>query len=161
MKTLYLLRHSDAQASGPGGDHTRDLTAKGHGNAQALAQYWTSQNYSVESVRCSSAVRAMNTFEPLRPVVGTSVIDVSRDYYDIDEDEILRYLRSNPAEHGSVLHIGHNPGIAYTAMGLLKDPPEGMLLGYPPCGLTVITFNVDNWSDINWKSGTCIDFWRP
>jgi len=161
MKTFYLLRHSDAQPSGPGGDHARDLTTKGHSNAQTLTHYWTLKGYKVDSVRCSSAVRALNTFEPLRSVVGTSVIDVSRDYYDIDEQEILHDLRSNSAEHDSVLHIGHNPGVAYTAMGLLKDPPEGMLQGYPPCGLTVITFDVDHWPDINWKAGTCIDFWKP
>lgn len=161
MKQLFLLRHAEAVQKDPYSDFTRELTPAGRAQADSLAAYWKSHGYAVDFAMCSAAVRAESTFEPLLPVLGTTDTLVSNNFYNIQEDEMLRRIRECRTNYDRLLYVGHNPGVAFFAMKMAIVPPEAMLTGYSPCSLCVFQIDTDDWSELEWHMGEVTDYWVP
>lgn len=161
MKTLYLVRHAKTEEKGVDTDFTRELTSQGHKQALALAGHWKNKGYGVNFAMCSAAVRTEQTFEYLRDGLGTDDVLVSRNFYGIEEDEMLNYIRECGTQYDSLLYVGHNPGVAFFAMKLAKAPPEAMLDGYKPGSMCVFNIDIDDWNDLDWHMGDVTDYWTP
>ena len=162
MKTLYLLCHAHTTPSGLGlADFDRPLDKRGQQESQALAQYLTKQKITFDFVMCSAALRAQETLEPLRPVIGTTAIEISESYYNISEDVILSHLQELPDTINKVLYIGHNPGIAFSILRFSTKIPQLVMEGITPGTLTGFTFDLQQWEDLNWGQGDIIDIFQP
>ena len=63
MKTLLVLRHAKTQSDAPAGDHARELTERGHRNAEAMGAYIKNLIGTPDAIITSDATRARQTAE--------------------------------------------------------------------------------------------------
>jgi phosphohistidine phosphatase len=162
MKLLYLLRHAHAGSHNSGlADFDRPLDERGWQEAEAVAAYIQTKGLHLDRVMCSAALRTQETLEPLRSIVDTQQIEISESFYNIPEDQILDHLKQLPDEVGSVLYIGHNPGIAFAMLRLAQSVPDLLKDGVEPATLIGFRVPLDQWGELSWKMGEIIDFFHP
>ena len=66
------------------------------------------------------------------------------------------------ASGDTVLLLGHNPGIAEFAGNIVSRPPDhNRFFDYPTCATAVISFDIQQWSDVDWHSGEVREFVIP
>lgn len=162
MKQIYLLRHAHAETHGLGfTDFDRPLDERGQEEAKAIARHLHTQGIKFDFVMCSAALRAQETFEPLRPIIGTDAIEISENFYNISEDKILDHLREVSDDRQRILYIGHNPGIAFSVLKFAKTIPNFLMEGVTPGTLTGLQFPLDKWVDLEWGEAELIDVFQP
>lgn len=162
MKQLYLLRHAHAEPQIPGlSDFDRALDKRGREEAKGVADYLHQKGLTVDFIMCSAALRAQETLEPLRPIIGTSPTEISESFYNIPEDEILDHLKHISDDKNTVLYIGHNPGIAFSILKFAKTIPDFLMEGVTPATLTCLQFPLEKWIDLDWREGEIIDVFQP
>jgi phosphohistidine phosphatase len=162
MKILYLLRHAHAEPRELSlSDFDRPIDERGRKESEAAASYLKKKKITFDFVMCSAALRTQETLEPLRPVIGTEAIEISENFYNSPEDQILKYLRQVSDERNRILYIGHNPGIAFAALKFTKVFPEVLLEGVKPATLIGFQFQIDHWIDLDWWEGEVIDVFQP
>jgi phosphohistidine phosphatase len=162
MKTLYLLRHAHAESSGLGfSDFDRPLDERGQEEAKSLAEYLRRKKITFDFVMCSAALRAQETLEPLRSVVGTKAIEISESFYNISEDKIRDHLRQVSDDRAKILYIGHNPGLAFTILKFASVTPPFLMEGVSPGTLTGLKFSLNTWMDLDWGTAEVIDLFQP
>lgn len=109
-RTLILMRH--AEAGGSHNDHERPLTPAGRTDA-AAAGAWIRQTLPrVDAVVCSTALRTRQT-------LAATGIDAPARYadelYGGGIDDILEQIAATADTAGTLLVVGHAPGIPATA----------------------------------------------
>src|SRR4051812_25831408 len=143
MKRLYLLRHAKSSwkdTSLP--DHDRPLAGRGRRAAKAIARHLREQGIEPELVLCSTARRARETLERIEPGLGTPAVQVEDDLYAASAPVLLDRLRNVPDTVGSVMLIGHNPGLQELALDLAHPAPAVRELAtkYPTAALATLAF---------------------
>jgi phosphohistidine phosphatase len=162
MKRLYILRHAHTEPQGLGlADFDRALDQQGREEAEVLGKYLDQTKQTYDFIMCSAALRCQETLEPLRRFSITGKIEISENYYNISEDEILEYLRQAPDDAESLLYIGHNPGVVFTILKLVRTIPDFLKEGLKPATLIGIQVPIDKWSDLVWHDGDIIDSYHP
>ena len=162
MKILYLLRHAHAAPRELSlSDFDRPLDERGYRQAEAVASYLREKKMTFDFVMCSAALRARETLEPLRSVVGTEEFQVSEEFYNSPENQILKHLQGVSDEWNRVLYIGHNPGIAFATLKFTKVFPEVLIEGVIPATLMGFQFPLDHWKDLDWWKGEVVDVFQP
>ena len=164
MKRLYLLRHAKSSWKDPGlADHDRPLAGRGRRAAKAVARHLRELGIEPELVMCSTARRARETLERLEPVLGTGAVRVERELYGAGAGALLEQLRGVPDAVGSVLVIGHNPGLQRLALALARPAPavEELEAKYPTAGLAELVFEGPSWRDLDRGSAELVGFVRP
>jgi phosphohistidine phosphatase len=125
VRTLYLLRHAKSSWDDPGlADHERPLAPRGRRDGERVAEYLGREEIEPELVLCSSAARAQETLELVRPALGSSTVFVEDELYAASSDRLLARIRLVPEEVASVMVIGHNPGLEELALGLASTGDE-------------------------------------
>jgi phosphohistidine phosphatase len=119
MRQLLLLRHAkssweDANLT----DHDRPLDPEGRSAVQAVRTAIAQLGLVPQVVLVSSARRTRETLELLEPLAGEPRIRRSPGLYLANPRQILDELAEVPADTGSILVIGHNPGFHDLAMML-------------------------------------------
>lgn len=125
-KRLVLIRHAKTEQQGPPtqGDHGRALLPRGQGDGEAAGRWLVSDGLVPDLVLCSTAVRAVQTWEAM--VVGCddlADVEVWRDrrIYDASPGELLEVLSEVPDGVGTAAIVGHAPGIP-GLVAQLTDP---------------------------------------
>lgn len=160
MKTLFLLRHAHTE-SRVLADFDRALDDRGREEAKALAVHIQTQKIIFDFVMCSAALRALETLEPLRPVIGTEKIEISNNFYNVSENDILLHIKHISDEWKKVLYIGHNPGIAFAMLRFSESFPEFLKERVHPATLVEFQLPFDKWEDLTWGEGKIIEVFRP
>lgn len=137
MKTLYLMRHAQAESHGPLGDRSRPLTPGGRADAEEVGRML--QERDVQLALVSSAVRTRETFEALGLDCRAEFQDV---LYSAGTEELLQRIGEIEDEVVGLLVVGHSPTIPALAAELLarSAPREADQLRchYPTSTLTVL-----------------------
>jgi phosphohistidine phosphatase len=125
MRTLYLLRHAKSSWAEPAlPDWNRPLAPGGRRDAKRIAKHLVQLKIQPELVFCSSAERTRETLELVRTALGpTSTVTLDDELYGASAEQLLERIRLVPEETGSVLMIGHNPGLQDLALlqGLIHE----------------------------------------
>jgi phosphohistidine phosphatase len=122
---LHLLRHAKSSWDEPGlPDHERPLAPRGRKAATKLARYLRDEEIRPELVLCSSAQRTRETLERICSSLGEPAVEVEDRLYGAGRDALLARLRELPEGVGTVLLIGHNPGLQELALGLAPSEPR-------------------------------------
>ena len=152
MKRLILMRHAKSDWPGPEtDDHDRTLNERGKSNAASLGMWLKEKDLRPDTVLCSTATRTRDTLALLK-LEDQPDINFVKDLYLADAEKILATLQT--ADGDTVLLLGHNPGIADMAEQIVKTPPNRDGMHHYPTGATIaITFDVENWTDIDWHLG--------
>jgi phosphohistidine phosphatase SixA len=130
-REIILLRHAHAESASPGEeDIGRALSVRGEAEADA-AGIWLKQHAATpERVLCSPAARSRGTCERVLATLGyTDMRDEPR-IYEATPASLIRVLDDH-ADAGSVMLVGHNPGLE-TLVALLTEGASDSGRGMPP-----------------------------
>jgi phosphohistidine phosphatase len=119
-RTLLVLRHAKTEDSRPGSkDSERRLTPDGEREARAVGDYLRAHGINVDTVLCSSAVRARQTLELLElgDQLDPNRVDIADRFYNAGGDTLINAVRELPDDCQVALLVGHAPG----APGLVHE----------------------------------------
>lgn len=100
----------------------------------------------IDRVISSSAVRALATAELVTQELGLpwDEIQIEEDLYHASEYEILDLIQEQEDYLDGLMLFGHNPGLTY----LVNDLSDLDLDNLPTCGVVVLQFEVERWSEV-------------
>ncbi|MCF6233451.1 MAG: histidine phosphatase family protein [Rhodobacteraceae bacterium] len=156
--TLILTRHAKSSWNTPGlADHDRPLNQRGVKSAQAIGEWLHRGGWAPDQTLSSSSRRTRETFKGLKLPGRVAFTDA---LYHANADQMRQVLASG---HGrTILMLGHNPGIGEFAGRLLSTPPDHLRFDdYPTCATLIVTFDIGDWSRVEWGTGRVIDFVIP
>jgi len=110
LRTLIIMRHAksdwgEAQLT----DHERPLAARGRRDAVKMARWLGDQEFAPSAIKCSSALRAIETSVAVANELGGLPIIREDRLYLADLNELLAAVR-RPVSACWLL-VGHNPGL--------------------------------------------------
>src|SRR5215468_6012499 len=118
-RTLYLLRHAKSSWDDPAlADHERALAPRGRRDAALVGEHLRSLGVEPQLVLCSSSVRTRETLELVLPATGGPTVSFEDGLYGASSDVLLARVRRVPDDVGSLMLIGHNPGMQDLAVTL-------------------------------------------
>lgn len=144
LKTLYVLRHAKSSWDDPRlADHDRPLAAPGLKAAKRMGLYMRRAKVRPDLVLCSSAARAVQTYEAISTGLnGPVTMSLEDDLYGATGTGLLVRLQDITEAVATVLLVGHNPGLQDLALMLAGDgdPPGLTRLGdkFPTCALATL-----------------------
>jgi phosphohistidine phosphatase len=164
MRTLYLLRHAKSSWDDPGlRDHDRPLAPRGRRAAETIARHLGEEGIAPELVLCSSSRRTRETLDRIAEALGDGVdVEIERELYAASAQELLQRLHAVHDGVGSVMLIGHNPGIEHLAL-TLAPKGEGvaeMRRKYPTGALATLDFE-GSWRELAPGSAELAAFVKP
>jgi phosphohistidine phosphatase len=145
-RRLVLLRHAKSSWADAGlADIDRPLSSRGRGAAALVGRYIRDHRIKPQLVLCSPAARTRQTLERLRLDPGV-VVAVEDELYGAGAPELLGRLRRIATTVGTVLLIGHNPGIHDLAVSLARDPSG--LGSFPTAALADLEILEGTWDQL-------------
>jgi phosphohistidine phosphatase len=140
MNQLWLLRHAKSSWDDAGlSDHDRPLAPRGERAAKLISEHVRSEGIAPALVLCSSSRRTQETLAAIA-LPADADVRLEDDVYAASEEGLLERLRGVDDATGSVMVVGHNPGIAGLARLLARDGTE--LEGkYPTGALATLEFS--------------------
>ena len=158
MKRLYLLRHAKSSWNEPDlADFDRPLNSRGLLAAPFMARFMAAKSYRPDLIVSSPARRALTTAELVRENIGANIeIQLNDRVYEASPQTLLQIAATVDDAAGSVMLVGHNPGME-GLIRLLAGRSEAM----PTAGLAVIDLGIDRWRNIKEGCGTLVEVVRP
>jgi phosphohistidine phosphatase len=155
-RTLLVLRHAKTEGTRPGSkDSERRLTPDGERAALEVGDYLRTQGIAIDTVLCSSAVRARQTLDLLK--LGDQVppdrMDIADRFYNAGTDTLINAVRELPHDCQVALLVGHAPGapgVVYELTDQTTSTPEAISAiegRFPAAALAQLEFDGD-WSEI-------------
>ena len=167
MRRLLLLRHAKAERSRPGErDHERILAARGRNDAPRLGAYMVRHAFTPDLVVVSTSTRTRETWE-LAATAFEDVPPVQYDerIYEASPQAILKVIKETGPQVGTLLVVGHNPGLQELATLLVAVGDSDALLRlkeeFPTASLALINFMVEDWSRLHPHAGRLEHFVTP
>jgi phosphohistidine phosphatase len=166
-RTLLVLRHAKTEDTRPGSkDSKRRLTPDGERAALEVGDYLRTQGITVDTVLCSSAVRARQTLDLLK--LGDQLppdrIDIADRFYNAGTETLINAVRELPNDCHVALLVGHAPG-APGVVYELTDPTSSTPVAvsaiegrFPAAALAQLDFYGD-WSAV--ETGALVSVWMP
>lgn len=135
MQDILLLRHAAAMSSSADGtDSGRPLSQHGEREARMAGRWLADHHVRPDVVLCSPARRTVMTADAVMDALGHPVAPaLEPSIYEAVPGSLINLLDQH-ADAGTVLLIGHNPGIEQL-MGLLTEGASTASRGMPPAGL--------------------------
>lgn len=167
MRRLILFRHASADRAAPGAaDRERPLSERGRADAIRVGAYLARHSLIPKHVMVSPALRTRDTWKLAVAGLAAPVPAQPREpLYDATAAAIIDVIKTTPAGAGTLLIVGHNPGLHEAALLLIasgnQDLRERLREDLPAAGLAVITFAIDNWQGLRPHSGRLERFVTP
>nr|WP_323781953.1 histidine phosphatase family protein [Amylibacter sp.] len=163
MKTLILTRHAKSSWGDLNLlDHERPLNERGRQSATAVGAWLAAKAYIPDQIISSNAQRCVETWAQIAAELPATPAPSFHQRLYLAAP-VTQYEALKQAKGDTVMMLGHNPGIAEFAYGLLgaaqPDHPKFQL--YPTAATTIITFNIPDWSTPFMGTGTAVDFIVP
>jgi len=142
--TLILMRHAKAvDRLEAEDDFQRGLTARGRADSAAAADALSDLGLRVDLALVSPSWRTRQTYDQLVPQIGDPELDDPMALYHASTDMLERATRQALERAGTILLVGHNPGIGGFAHKLAQigGATGRMPLGYPTATAAVFSLN--------------------
>jgi phosphohistidine phosphatase len=160
LKQLELLRHAKSSWADPNiADHDRPLNARGRTAAALVGRHLREQMPPPDLVLCSSATRTRQTLQLLE-LGADAQVRLEDELYGAGAAGLLARLKAVPATVGTVLLIGHNPGIEDLTRMLDRDGLTSVQK-FPTAALAVLRFDIAAWNELNPGIGHLVGFFTP
>lgn len=158
MKRLILLRHAKSGWLNPDlEDFDRPLNKRGQRSVRALGKWLRDAGYMPDQVLCSSARRTRETWEGLE-LEGEP--ELRLDLYHASAAALFEAVKTS--DEGTVMVIGHNPGLGVLAHELVGEMPDHpRFADFPTGAVLVADFPIERWADIKPGSGRAAAFVVP
>jgi phosphohistidine phosphatase len=167
MLTLSLFRHAKSSWNHPAlDDFDRPLAPRGERAAPQMAAYLAEQGLAPDLVLCSAARRTRQTLALALPEwTAEPKIDYAEALYLASVPTLLGIIRATPADVLHLMIVGHNPGIEMFARQMIgsgeAQARQALAAKFPTAAVAVITWNSQNWADIQPASGHLKLFMTP
>jgi phosphohistidine phosphatase len=121
VRRLLLLRHAKSAGKDDPrlSDHERPLALRGERACAAMAEHMAGTE--VDLVLCSTARRAVETWEGVKRGVHAGEVRFEDELYTFDEDDLHERLGALGSEPDSVLLVGHNPALEMLILDLTGE----------------------------------------
>jgi phosphohistidine phosphatase len=131
LRRLVLLRHAKSSREQDLPDLDRPLSGRGRRDALVAGHRLAELVGPPDLVVCSTAVRTRQTWaqacEAEPEVLGTAPVRFESAVYEAWSDTLLDLLRALPATVGTVVLVGHGPGVPDLAERLNRTSGDGPL----------------------------------
>lgn len=154
MKTLYLLRHAKSSWKNTAlDDIDRPLNRRGRQAALAMGEFLRDRDIAPAQVLCSPATRTRETLERVQRRLPVALpVRYEQGIYLADSTTLLRRLHRLSDTLGSVMIIGHNPGMEMLARTLIhggdEDARGRLARKFPTCALAILSTEIESWHDL-------------
>ncbi|MBK8197357.1 MAG: histidine phosphatase family protein [Acidobacteria bacterium] len=121
MKRLILMRHAKTEPWSEGiDDFGRALTPQGHGDAKRMAEELVALGWSPELILVSSARRARETCSEVASIFSGEKVRPMESLYLTGVRGLTEAVSQNDRA-GTLMVIGHNPGLHDFALSILRE----------------------------------------
>jgi phosphohistidine phosphatase len=166
-RLLLLLRH--AKSAWPDvEDHLRPLAPRGRKNAPLVGKWLRAHGYLPGLVLCSTALRAMQTWELVAGELDKPAQATPEDrIYGASCAALLELLRQTPSSVNTVMLVGHDPGVPDLARTLSDDTTgtagkePGRIPAKFPTGAVAVLRVSRAWRDLDAGGAQLLDFVAP
>lgn len=167
MKTVTLLRHAKSDWSDSvSRDFDRPLNGRGRRAARLMGDWARQNGLSFDTILASPAARVTETIDLFIEGYKTA-LDTrwDRRIYLASSVTLLDLLRELPDGLGSVLMVGHNPGLQDLILDTVPEDGSDKLrqavdAKYPTASLAILCFDTDKWHNVG-KPARLTAFIRP
>ncbi|MFI1167337.1 SixA phosphatase family protein [Streptomyces sp. NPDC020801] len=150
LRRLVVLRH--AKSAWPHGvpDHERPLAPRGRRDAPAAGRALAEADWLPDLALCSTALRARRTWDLVSAQWGTPPpVRYDSRLYAADAGTLLTVVREVPPEVGTLLLLGHNPGLQELVLELagdgLDDTLDRLRVKFPTSAVAVLAWHGAGW----------------
>ncbi|MCR6632943.1 MAG: histidine phosphatase family protein [Magnetospirillum sp.] len=167
MRQLFLLRHAKSSWDDPStDDFDRPLNQRGRKNARMLAKYLKGAKLHPAIILCSAARRTRETYDVLEPALEGIPVSFEAELYEAAKHDLLARLRRLDDHLGSVMMIGHNPGLERLAAALSGGHGEAQAVArmaekFPTGALAALDVGIGHWGALEDGSCRLSGFLRP
>lgn len=167
MLTLWLLRHAkSAPAEGGQSDFTRRLAPRGRKACRIMAGHMVQAGIQPDIVLCSTAARTRETWDLIsRDLPQVPPVRLDDALYLAPAPALLRFLQKAGGRAGSLMLVGHNPGLEDLAAALAGSARGDALIRlnqkFPTAGLAELQFTLPDWTGIGAGAGRLVSFETP
>ena len=165
MRRVLLLRHG--KSAWPDGldDLERPLANRGRDAARRMGRYLADERLLPDLALASPARRTPETWTLAERSLGEVPMRSEPRIYEAPPDRLLAVLRDVNPEVGTLLMVGHNPGLEELLRLLLSQEDRyhsaGALRKYPTAALAVIDVPAPTWRELSPRSGRLDRFVTP
>ena len=160
MKTLLVLRHAKSLWGNTAlDDHERPLNERGRRDAPRMGALVREYGLTPDLIVSSDAVRARLTAEAVaRSALFAGEVRLEPRLYAASVEDILAVLCTvQEADSGTVMIVGHNPGLEQLVAYLTGEQED-----VPTAALAQIALPIKQWRDLKESTrGKLLGFWRP
>ena len=143
MRTLILLRHGKSDWSGDEPDDLRPLARRGRRQVPASGRWLAENAGAIDLAVVSTAARARETWQlAAAELAAPPPVRFDERVYAASVGSLLGVLRELPDAMGTVVLVGHNPGVEDLVADL-----TGHWVPMPTSALAVIDLP-GAWSDV-------------
>lgn len=166
MRRLLLLRHAKTERAGLGEpDRDRKLTERGRADAPLIGAYMAHHDLVPDLALVSPAQRTQETWKMVAASFAKSPKAVTDERIYNASAARLMSLLSEPRSAGTLILVGHNPGIHDIAVELIGAGDVTIRArltdNLPTSGLVVIDLAFDDWALLHPHAGRLERFVSP
>ena len=162
MHQLHLLRHAKSSWDDDADDHSRPLNRRGREAARLIGESLPKAVGPLDLVLCSSALRTRETAQLALAGFAKMPRTLFEDaLYLAASAKLMQRLREIDEQIGSVMVIGHNPGLHELAIALAAPGSAGfstLANGKFPTGVRARFVVATGWADIDRERHRLIDY---
>ncbi|HWE47250.1 MAG TPA: histidine phosphatase family protein [Caulobacteraceae bacterium] len=126
MQRLILLRHAKAERTATSGDDfDRALCERGKRDAKLMGEVLAERGVRPTRAWVSPALRTRETWAEAAPAFGFVEARFLNDLYHATASLMRRLIEGDEGEDGTVILVGHNPGLHQLAVDLLVEGAAG------------------------------------
>ncbi len=163
MKTIILVRHAKTEQLGymsSKSDFERELKPRGYTDTKLITSDMNKRGIKPDLIVTSKAARATQTAELMAQDFGIEKSELVRKQFIYDgytTSEFIDFLGQYQELNDSIMVVGHNPEIAMMAINLSGSD----YLHFPTAATIAISFDTNNWNEINVREGKIEWFITP
>jgi phosphohistidine phosphatase len=168
MRHLLLLRHAKAERLQPGArDLDRILAARGRADAKTLGGYLARHRPIPDCAVVSPSARTRETWALVAAAFAKAPppVQFEERLYDASPRAILDVVKQTADDIGTLLVIGHNPGLQELATMLTAsgdvEARERLGREFPTSALAMISLAAASWSGVHARGGRLEHFVTP
>jgi phosphohistidine phosphatase len=168
LKTLGLFRHAKSDWHDPRArDFDRPLNLRGTKGAELIGRHIHRHGVEWDRVIASPAVRVAETIELAAKAAGHPLaVNWDRRIYLASSATLLDLLREQKDDPGSILMVGHNPGLEDVIFDLVADDGTSPLrdvveVKFPTASFAVLELDIERWDQLRDRCGKLVHLTRP
>lgn len=157
MKTLVLMRHTEALPDRGEGDANRVLTERGIWGAQQIGEYMKRLGVRPGKVYTSSSRRTRQTLDVLKKNLDYEPeVRIDEQLYLCPMGDLYCYIKDMDNAFDNSMILSHNPGIESLSNWISESNNR-----FVPGGISVIQFPINTWPEIDFRRGVLKYFTAP